>query len=221
MGKLSAQALLERGADVTVTVRQYHSGIVDIPSGCHRIDYQKRFEVLSECDLIVSATSSPNYTLRKQELEQLAPEHTICMIDLAVPRDIEQEAAELSWLTLYDIDSFQIDPQSEYLKTNIEMAEKIISEESSAFYEWYDGKDFVPRIQHLKTATGSDVSGRMMPTMRNISLIDTEKQKLAQEIEGASERMMNKLLFGLRARLSDDTFRECLNAMEEIMCKQS
>ena len=221
MGKLSAQALLERGADVTVTVRQYHSGIVDIPSGCHRIDYQKRLEVLPECDLVVSATSSPNYTLQKQKLEQLAPEHPICMIDLAVPRDIEQEAAELSWLTLYDIDSFQIDPQSECLKTNIKMAEKIISEEIAAFYEWYDGKDFVPKILLLKTATGSDVSGRMVPAMRSISLNDTDKQKLAQEIEGASARMMNKLLFGLRARLSDDTFRECLNAMEEILCKQS
>ncbi|MBR0366446.1 MAG: glutamyl-tRNA reductase, partial [Clostridia bacterium] len=64
MGKLSAQALLDRGADVTVTVRQYHSGIVDIPLGCHRIDYQKRFEALPECELVVSATSSPNYILR-------------------------------------------------------------------------------------------------------------------------------------------------------------
>ena len=47
-----------------------------------------------------------------------------------------------------------------------------------------------------------------------------EKQKLVQEIEGASARMMNRLLFGLRAKLSDDTFRECLSAMEEIMLKQ-
>ena len=219
MGKLSAQALLDRGADVTATVRQYHSGIVDISPGCHRIDYQKRFEVLPECELVVSATSSPNYTLRKVELEQLAPEHAICMIDLAVPRDIEQKAAELPWLTLYDIDSFQIDAQSECLKTNIKTAEQIISEELAAFYEWYEGKELVPTIQLLKETIGTDVSGRMMPVLRNIPLDDEEKHKLTLEIEGASSRMMNRLLFGLRARLSDDTLRECLNAMEDIMCK--
>ena len=122
---------------------------------------------------------------------------------------------------LYDIDSFQIDPQSERLKTNIEMAETIISEEIAAFYEWYDGKDFVPKIQLLKAATGSDVLGRMMPALRNSSLDNAEKQNLSHEIEGASARMMNRLLFGLRTRLSDNTFRECLNAMEEIMSKQS
>lgn len=220
MGKLSAQALLDRGADVTVTVRQYHSGIVDIPLGCHRIDYQKRFEALPECELVVSATSSPNYTLRMQELQQLMPKHKICMIDLAVPRDIEQEAAELPWLTLYDTDSFRIDPQSEQLKTNIASAEKIISEELAAFYEWYEGKDFVPMIQRLKESAGSDVSGRMTPALRNIPLDDEEKHKLSLEIEAASSRMMNRLLFGLRAKLSDDTLRECLNAMEEIMSKK-
>lgn len=31
MGKLTASTLLSEGADVTVTVRQYRSGIVDIP----------------------------------------------------------------------------------------------------------------------------------------------------------------------------------------------
>ena len=73
-------------------------------------------------------------------------------------------------------------------------------------------------IQLLKEAAGSDVSGRMMPVLRNIPLDDEEKHKLTLEIEGASSRMMNRLLFGLRARLSDDTLRECLNTMKDIMC---
>ena len=34
MGKVAAQTLMESGADVTVTVRQYRSGMVSIPFGC-------------------------------------------------------------------------------------------------------------------------------------------------------------------------------------------
>ncbi len=34
MGKVAAQALQEAGADVTVTIRQYRSGVVNIPLGC-------------------------------------------------------------------------------------------------------------------------------------------------------------------------------------------
>ena len=39
MGKLAATVLQQEGADVTVTVRQYRSGVVQIPQGCRRIDY--------------------------------------------------------------------------------------------------------------------------------------------------------------------------------------
>ena len=42
MGKVTALALKEAGADVTVTVRQYRSGIVTIPQGCDRINYGER-----------------------------------------------------------------------------------------------------------------------------------------------------------------------------------
>ena len=70
IGRLTAQTLLEEGADVTVTVRQYHRGIVDIPAGAARIDYGKRYEALPDCDYVFSATSSPNLTVPKAALEK-------------------------------------------------------------------------------------------------------------------------------------------------------
>ena len=69
MGKVTALALKEAGADVTVTVRQYRSGIVTIPQGCERINYGDRMELLPKCDLVVSATASPNCTITKELFE--------------------------------------------------------------------------------------------------------------------------------------------------------
>ena len=71
MGKVAAQALEEAGADVTVTVRQYRSGVVNIPFGCKRINYGERMEYLPKCDLVVSATASPNVSLRDELFEDL------------------------------------------------------------------------------------------------------------------------------------------------------
>ena len=42
MGRLAAQTLRQAWADVTVTVRQYRSGVVEIPVGCRRINYGER-----------------------------------------------------------------------------------------------------------------------------------------------------------------------------------
>lgn len=70
MGKVAAQALQEAGADVTVTIRQYRSGVVNIPLGCKRINYGDRMEYVPQCDLVVSATASPNFTLREELFQE-------------------------------------------------------------------------------------------------------------------------------------------------------
>lgn len=215
MGRLAAQALLDHGAVVTVTVRQYRSGIVDIPPGCRRISYDERLSVLPDCDFVVSATSSPNYTLRYQDLCDIKPGHPVYMIDLAVPRDMEPEIASLDGFIMYDIDSFHIDLHSEKLRVNLARAEEILQEEQERFNSWYDCREFIPRIQDLKSRTGKDVGDRMNPFFRYIALHEDEKSDLRQEVEGAAARMMNHLLFSLRDRLTDREFRDCLDAMEK------
>ncbi len=106
MGKRSASALLERGAQVTVTVRQYRSGRVEVLPGCSRIDYGQRYQCLPQCDVVVSATSSPNVTIRVEELKACGLGHDVLFLDFAVPRDIDPEAAQLPHVTLYNIDQF-------------------------------------------------------------------------------------------------------------------
>ena len=84
MGKVAAQALMEAGADVTVTVRQYRSGMVNIPFGCKRINYGERMDYLPKCDLVVSATASPNFTLREELFENLELEkETIDLFEMS------------------------------------------------------------------------------------------------------------------------------------------
>ena len=219
MGRLAAQTLLEYGADVTVTVRQYRSGVVDIPPGCNRIGYADRLAFLPGCDFVVSATSSPNYTLQLRDLSPLPVEQTIRLIDLAVPRDIDPACAALPWAVLYDVDSFHVDRHSEQLTAALEHAQVILYQEEERFYAWYQGRDFVPQIRRLKAAAGADVRGRMTPVLRQCHLEAGEKKEISQQIADASGRMMSHLLFELRTRLPDQVFRECLDGMELVFGK--
>jgi len=221
MGRLSATALMEKGADVTVTVRQYHRGVVDIPKGCRLIGYTERYSLLPSCELVVSATSSPNVTLRRSDLEALKVDHDICLVDLAVPRDIEPEAGSLAHFALYDIDAFHIDLQTDRFRQNIALAEAILEEEKAVFYNWYSGRDLVKRIQELKKRSGEDVDARLTPVYRRVSLGTEDKAALRQAVEGAAQRMMNRLLFGVRAKLPEEVFSQCLEAMEFVLQDQA
>ncbi|OGT49730.1 MAG: glutamyl-tRNA reductase [Gammaproteobacteria bacterium RIFCSPHIGHO2_12_FULL_41_15] len=66
--------------------------------------------VLADCDIIVTATASPLPILKKCMLEtamQLRQNKPMLLLDLAVPRDIEPEAAKINHITLYNIDDLQ------------------------------------------------------------------------------------------------------------------
>ncbi len=217
MGRLSAQALLDEGADVTVTVRQYKSGIVDIPRGCRKINYDDRYKLFDECDIVVSATSSPHYTLEAEKLRKIKLYRQVLVIDLAVPRDIEPAIAGLENVEVHDIDDFHIDLKSDRVLENIRKAEKILREEETEFDNWYSCRDLVPRFAQIKEKCGEDVAARMSLFFKTEKLDKSLEKRIRREVESAVERMMNNLLFSMKDRLGDSDLRSYIDNIENIM----
>ncbi|MDO5422610.1 MAG: glutamyl-tRNA reductase [Eubacteriales bacterium] len=216
MGKLAASTLNQSGADVTVTVRQYRSGIVDIPKDCKRIDYGERMNLFPECDLVVSATASPNYTLREEQVREVPLEHGMILLDLAVPRDIDPEIGKLPQIRLYDIDDFKVDVRSEKVKQNIAKAGKILEEQMEEFYAWYECRDIIPQIQDIKQKAVHDCDLRLTKVLRDLPMSGEEREKLAKNIDTAVAKVVNKMMFGLRDHVSEQTLRECVEGLEKV-----
>lgn len=216
MGKVAALALKEAGADVTVTVRQYRSGMVSIPKGCDRINYGDRMEFLPKCDLAVSATASPNYTLTRQLLEEAGISGHMVLIDLAVPRDIEPSAGALPNVTLYDIDSFKINALSPKMQASMDKAGVILAEQQEEFYNWYDGHDLIPRIRDIKKEAVEDLNLRIMKILRKTPMEDADREKLLNAIDTAAAKVVNKMIFGLRDSLEQEAFKNCVEGLEQL-----
>ncbi len=216
MGKVTALALKEADADVTVTVRQYRSGIVTIPQGCDRINYGERLEFLPKCDLAVSATSSPNYTLTMEQIENAEIPGHIVLIDLAVPRDIEPSAGTLSNVTLYDIDSFKIDAVSPKLQASLDQAGKILQEQQEEFYSWYNGRDLIPRIQEIKADAVEDLNLRIMKILRKTPMDEKDRENLLNAIDTAAGKVDNKMMFGLKDFMKEEEFINCVEGLEKL-----
>lgn len=216
MGKLAATVLMENGADVTVTVRQYRSGIVDIPANCKRIDYGERMSLFPRCDLVVSATASPNYTLQREQAAAVTLDHPVVLLDLAVPRDIDPEIGKLYRIRLYDIDYFKVDARSEQVKENIRRAEEILDAQMEEFYTWYECRDMVPRIRDVKEKAAHDCALRLAKILRALPVEEEERERLSRDIDAAVEKTVNKMLFGLRDQVGQETLRECLEGLEKV-----
>lgn len=110
IGSIVAKDLMAKGIRVIGTHRRKHLG--DEIFLAHKeqitfVDFSERYGYLSQVDAIVSATSSPHYTLTKEEYQRQCPKQKQLLIDLAVPYDIDKEIGELSGVTLFDIDYFE------------------------------------------------------------------------------------------------------------------
>lgn len=216
MGKVAAQTLRENGGDVTVTVRQYRSGIVEIPAGCKRIHYGERMEYLPQCDLVVSATASPNFTLKAEDFAQLTLERPLILLDLAVPRDIDPALSEIEGITLYDMDSFHSAGASPEQKKSIEKADRIVQEQLEEFYQWLEGRDVIPRIQEIRDDAVEDLNLRIEKILKKTPMEQEDRQKLLEAVDTAAGKVVNKLIFGLRDCLNQETFLECVAGLEKL-----
>lgn len=215
MGKLAAQALRDAGCDVTVTVRQYRSGIVEIPPGCARIDYGRRMELLPSCNLVLSATTSPNVTLKYEDMLRTAWKQGLVLVDLAVPRDIDPQIGTLAGIRLFDIDSFHA-PQSTELAQVRAWAEEVLSEQIQAFITWYDCRDMIPCANELAGKFGRDAAARMERTLQELPLAAGDADALRRRIGDAAEKQFRRLLFAVRDEAGASAFRQCLDAIGKL-----
>ena len=215
MGKLAATALREAGADVTVTVRQYRSGVVEIPVGCARIDYGRRLELLPGSDIVLSATTSPNVTLKYDDVCRASWKPGALFIDLAVPRDIDPRVAALPGIRLFDIDSFR-PPESADLQALRARAEAVLAGQIQEFLTWYDCRDMIPLTDRLARQFARDSVARVDTALKSLPLDGGDAAGLRSQLEDAAQKQFRRLLFAVRDEAGAAAFRQCLGAVEKL-----
>lgn len=214
MGKLTAELLRDREADVTVTVRQYRSGIVEIPPGVDRIDYGRRYEYIPQCDFVFSATASPNTTIRADELRKIPYQVGVVFVDLAVPRDMETELDELEGIRRLDMDYFQVDALSEETVVAVRQIQERIGKNIQEYIVWYESRDAVPLMLELSRAAARDAAARVGKPIRRAA--PDQYEAIGTAIEQAVAKVVNKLLFSIRDGVDVETFRQCIDEMKKL-----
>ena len=141
MGRLSASLLYEAGCAVTVTLRSYHQGETVVPAGCAVTPYEERYQAMEGMDLVLSATTSPHYTVTAWELAELSHPPRV-LADLAIPRDIEPQVATLPGFTLYNVDDLGVDTSRELPPEAAAIVEKYLDR----LNQWENYKNCLPGL---------------------------------------------------------------------------
>jgi glutamyl-tRNA reductase len=126
------------------------------------------------------------------------------LIDIAVPRDVEPEAAEIDNVFLYNIDDLQevVDENIKSRRQEAEKAEAIIEEEVVKCRAWMNSLTVVPTIVSLREKVEHIIKGELEKSgswMRNLS----DEERNSVEILAAS--IVNKIIHDPIASLKEES----------------
>jgi glutamyl-tRNA reductase len=175
-------------------------------------------EQLQEFDVVVSCTASSLPILGKGLVERAlrARRHRpMFMVDLAVPRDIEAEVAELDDVFLYTVDDLQsiVQGNLDARRSALEQAEAIIETQVGQFMHWMSARGSVPLIRSLRE---QGEAARRIELERALRLLQRGEDP-RQVLEALSQGLTNKLLHAPTQALNDAPAeeRQALEALIE------
>jgi glutamyl-tRNA reductase len=198
MGRLSARLLRDAGCSVTVTLRTYRHGETVVPFGCGVIPYDQRLDAIDGADIVLSATTSPHYTLMVNQAAQVRRLPRL-VLDLAIPRDIDPRIGTELGVVCYNVDTLGgTDPRAENQEA-LDRAREILERQVEEFYQWWSYKNCLPLLGELKEA----ITDRVLST--------PELEDLTQEeaVTLAVQKAVDLLTRGLKGSMTPQSLREC------------
>ena len=154
-------------------------------------------------DIVVSSTASTLPIIGKGLMERAlaARKHRpMLMFDLAVPRDVEEEVAQLDDVFLYGVDDLgKVAREGMDVRSNaVAQAEVIIENQVSEFMHWLGNRELVPTIRALRDAAERARRHEMQRALRRLA--KGEDPQLV--MEQLSRALLAKLTHGPTHALS-------------------
>jgi len=121
---------------------------------------------LERADIVVASTASPEAILGREEVAEIMaarPGRPLLLVDLAVPRDIDPECAEVPGVRLLDIDGLQdqVARHRRVRRAEAVRAEAIVEESIQEFAGWLGTREVLPTLSALR-ARGDEVVAQVL-----------------------------------------------------------
>ncbi len=133
MGRLVAKAIVNKDVDAILIANRTFSKARELAKqlGGIAVKFDRLEEFMTKCDVVISATSAPHYVITRDLIERVVKKrkNPILLIDIALPRDIEDANIEKAIIHTID-DLKEISDKNLRKRYNeAKKAEKIIKEE--------------------------------------------------------------------------------------------
>lgn len=158
----------------------------------------ERYDIIRQCDIVVSATSSPHLVI---EAEKCHIEKNIYMLDLASPRDIDNDLKNNSLCTLINIDMLgaMVEKNKKEREELSKKAEADIENAVKETIEWLSLTAVDETIESLQKRCDDIVRDSFSYINRKLSLSEHEQMVIERTLKASLKRLLREPIVELKS----------------------
>jgi glutamyl-tRNA reductase len=205
MAELALECLVSEGVRTAVVANRTHERAATLAERYHAeaLHYDECWSRLADVDLLICSTAAPRTIVGVEQIAGSLKERgdrPLCILDIAVPRDVDPAVGALSNVFLYDLDDLRTVATAniERRRDELPAAEEVIAAEVEKYWEWLAGLAAVPVLRTFRTEMDRLREAELSEAMRRLDHLSPRDR---EAIEHFSRALMNKFLHEPSVRL--------------------
>jgi len=205
VAEIALDCLQKEGVRVAIVANRTYERAESLARehGAVAMHYDECWSSLHTVDVLVCSTASPHPVV---SVDHVAPalsarrDRPLCILDIALPRDVEANVGDLENVFLYDLDDLRAAAAAnlDRRQEDIPAAERIILEEVEKYWQWLAGLAAVPVVTEFRARMDRVRAEELAAALRRIGGLSSEQ---AEGVETFSRALMNKFLHEPSVRL--------------------
>ena len=198
MAELAATCLVDEGVQVSLVANRTHerARVIAERLGARALTLEEAWPHFGTIDIALCSTAAPHAIVTWERVAPVIAGRSgrpLCILDLAVPRDVDPAVAQLENVFLYDVDDLQTVAAQATARRRDEVpaAERIVEEETDLFWAWYGGLGVVPVIKEFRGRLEQLRAAELERAMRQLGHLAPEDRA---RVEQFSHALLNKFL---------------------------
>jgi glutamyl-tRNA reductase len=148
---------------------------------------------LPEASVVVTATASVEPILRQEHVRTALANRgrrPLFLIDVSVPRNIDNDAKKLPGVFLYNIDNLRgiVDERRDQRTKEAQKGERIVEEQVEQFLEWYRGRAAAPTLTQIRDRIEAVRQSELAAARARLT------PEAFDELDRVTRRLINKIL---------------------------
>lgn len=183
------------------------------------LNFEEYKEIINEVDAIISCTSAPHIVIESKYISCYGK--NITMIDLALPRDIDENVKKNNRVTLLDIDDIsKLDIDNKKLRSDrMEEYRFLIDDYLSEYIKWLELREVTYYIKKMKEV-GEKVSESRIKSFEHKCKNQDDFQLASTLIKSTSDYYINKAIKILKEEKLKGREEVCLKILSQIFMEK-